>query len=64
MRRSTTTEVCPVCGAASPLRIIYGMPDSELFARAERGLVVLGGCCVEDDDAEFRCSNEACRAEW
>ena len=37
---------CPNCGAHSVVRIIYGYPGPELFERAERGEVMLGGCCI------------------
>lgn len=49
---------CPTCGAPT-LPIIYGMPDSELFEQAERGEVVLGGCCLPmGDQANRVCTGE------
>lgn len=40
---------CPICnGKVVP--IVYGEPSCELFEAAERGEVVLGGCCIEVDE--------------
>ena len=33
------------------------MPGPELFEAEERGEVILGGCCVSDDDPKYRCKN-------
>ncbi len=52
MSRSRT---CPTCGAAG-VRIVYGMPGSELFEAADRGEVVLGGCVIGDDDPAYACT--------
>ena len=39
---------CSVCnGRVVP--IVYGSPSCELFEAAERGEVVLGGCCIMVD---------------
>lgn len=45
---------CPKCGE-SLIEIVYGMPGIELFEAEERGEVILGGCCVSDDDPKYRC---------
>jgi hypothetical protein len=37
---------CPRCGAPDPTPIVYGYPDNEMLMMAERGEVVLGGCCI------------------
>jgi len=52
--KSKTT--CPNC--SEPLkrvRISYGYPSPELFERAERGEVVLGGC--QPDGPKYACAN-------
>ncbi|MBQ3476078.1 hypothetical protein IJH26_01030 [Candidatus Saccharibacteria bacterium] len=45
---------CPKYGE-NLIEIIYGMPGPELFEAEERGEVILGGCCVSDDDPKYRC---------
>lgn len=35
--------------------IVFGLPGEELEERALRGEVVLGGCCVTDDDPRWFC---------
>ena len=57
-------KVCPTCGHRSGVRIVYGMPDFELFEQSERGLVALGGCIITDADPTWRCLEEECGAEW
>ena len=37
------------------IEIVYGMPGPELFEASERGEVILGGCCIGDEDPEYRC---------
>ncbi len=53
---------CPLCGAANPLPVAYGLPSSELMERAEQGEVALGGCVIGDDPARYRC--RACGHAW
>ena len=42
-------KVCPKCGGKI-VEIIYGEPAEELFNAAERGEVILGGCCITFDE--------------
>ena len=60
MGRATT---CPRCGAADLVPVIYGYPDAELFAREERGEVVLGGCVVTPDAPALVCRRCGAGAE-
>jgi rubrerythrin len=46
---------CPKCGAADQLRIVYGLPTGETFEASERGELVLGGCVVSADSAQWQC---------
>ena len=46
---------CPGCGGSRVVRVVYGMPDLELFNALERGEVVLGGCCISDLDPSWLC---------
>ena len=54
-------EKCPECGGKG-LEIVYGLPAPELFERAERGEVVLGGCCVSSFDPRWQCAD--CGKTW
>jgi len=40
---------CPRCGELGAVPVIYGLPSGDLFERAERGEVILGGCFMGDD---------------
>ncbi|THG33255.1 hypothetical protein [Naasia lichenicola] len=48
-------DVCDVCGANDWIPIVYGFPAGELFEKAGRGEVSLGGCMVTDDQPSLRC---------
>lgn len=47
-------RICPVCGAKM-VPIVYGEPSAELFAKAERKEVILGGCCITGNDPQWGC---------
>ena len=47
---------CPKCNN-NLIEIVYGMPSSELFEAEERGEIILGGCCVSDNDPKYHCEN-------
>ena len=53
---------CPSCGSDNVAIIAFGYPGPEMTEEAERGDIVLGGCCVADDDPEWRCKE--CKQEW
>jgi hypothetical protein len=59
---STRKYICPSCRQKTGVDILYGMPSFEGFQMAERGEVVLGGCCVDLDGAERECI--ACGHQW
>lgn len=42
-------KACPKCGG-KVVKIIYGEPTEELFEAADRGEVILGGCCIALDE--------------
>lgn len=52
---------CPKCGEKL-LEIIYGMPGPELFEASERGEVILGGCCISENDPKYRCNK--CKLDY
>ena len=50
-------ETCPRCGASKIADILYGMPAySEVKDDLDAGRLVLGGCCVSDDDPPWECT--------
>jgi len=53
--------ICPVCKKKDAvLKIIYGMPDQDLFEKSERGEVALGGCEIDDYcHAKWRCKRDS-----
>jgi hypothetical protein len=55
-------RVCPECGREDSIPLIYGMPGSEDFQQAERGLVALGGCLMPGEPPAFVC--RTCDLEW
>lgn len=48
---------CPSCGSGRIATILYGLPafSPELEADLDAGRIVLGGCCVTDDDPAWQC---------
>jgi hypothetical protein len=55
-RQANKLLVCPTCGEKGSLRkIVYGMPDPELFDFKK---YAVGGCCLNEDggDPDIRCS--------
>jgi hypothetical protein len=53
---------CPSCGSTDVITILWGLrppPDPEL---ERQGKIVLGGCCVTDDDPDYRCGE--CGHSW
>lgn len=50
---------CPACSSHRIAEILYGMP--EFSAKLEKDLnacrIILGGCCVTNDDPEWQCAD-------
>lgn len=51
----TKKQVCPRCGSKDVLPIEYGYPDIELAEDYHQSKIVLGGCCVTDNDPTREC---------
>lgn len=49
---------CPVCGATSIAKILYGMPapTEDLHKKLEEKKVVLGSCIISEDDPSWCCT--------
>jgi hypothetical protein len=58
----TKNGICPLCGRREAVEIVYGLPDHEGVAVAERGEIVLGGCVVAPDDPTVQC--RSCGSTW
>ena len=55
-------RLCPACGREDSIPLIYGMPASDDFRHAERGVVALGGCLIPEEVAAFVC--RTCGLQW
>jgi hypothetical protein len=51
-------EKCPHCGSGNTAMILWGMPpySEELKVQLKRKEIVLGGCCVSDNDPSHHCN--------
>ena len=48
-------ETCPFCGG-KVIPIVYGEPSEEIFEKADKGEVKLGGCILTGQDADWACA--------
>ena len=55
-------RICPGCGQENSVPVIRGLPAPADQQLADRGLVVLGGCLVEQGDPVLAC--RACGLHW
>lgn len=55
-------DTCPKCNSLCVVPIIYGKPTSSLSEAAAMGLVVLGGCVMDDSQANAQCRR--CQFAW
>ena len=54
-------DKCPKCGSSNYIPIVYGYPTSEAFEKADRGELILAGCCIfEPNPPSKRCKNCGC----
>jgi hypothetical protein len=53
---------CPLCGSYRSLPVIYGTPLPDDVARAEAGLLVLGGMNVHPGAPDRWCTE--CQSGW
>lgn len=52
---SQRPKVCKRCGSPV-LEVVYGYPTYKAHQAAERGELILGGCCIDEDCPDMRCS--------
>ncbi len=57
--RAKKPEKCPACGASPVAEILYGYygHSPELEQDVEEGRITFGGCIVEDDDPDWKCTH-------
>jgi len=62
-RSARKPKKCPVCGSSKIASYLYGMPiyDEKLQEDMDSGKIVIGGCCITDDDPQWKCL--ACKEE-
>ena len=54
------TTRCPKCGTAG-VPLVFGFPQPETMEAANRGELVLGGCCVTPEVFELACPSCGCQ---
>ncbi len=54
--------ICPNCRHRTGVDILYGIPSHDAFEMAERNELPLGGCCIDLEGPERKCTN--CGHEW
>ncbi len=49
---------CNKCGSNNIALICYGLPEfsDDLQKKIDKGEIVLGGCCISDNDPQWRCN--------
>ena len=53
---------CPKCKSKDIVPISYGYPTDETMDKADRGEVVIGGCCIGPSSPRQSCRQ--CGARW
>ena len=59
---TTRKYICPACKQKTGVEILYGLPVFEMHEAAERGEIVLGGCCWSPESPERACTS--CGHKW
>jgi hypothetical protein len=57
--RTRRPQKCPSCGSQRVGTILRGTPalSDELEADIDAGRVIIGGCCVSDEDPTWACAD-------
>ena len=55
---------CPECSSSSVAKILWGYYEdvNSLDDALEKKEIVLGGCCVTDNDPKYKCND--CNHQW
>ena len=59
---SARNYICPACRQKTGVDILYGMPSYKALEMAKRNEIALGGCCLDLEGPERKCTN--CGHEW
>lgn len=51
-----TPRKCPEC-SSKLVPIVFGMPNEQGIQEAEKGKIILGGCCVSFNDPTWGCAH-------
>ena len=64
MRKYKTNLICPKCQSDNIAYHQYGLVEMypELKKNIDKGKVVLGGCCITNDDPDRHCND--CEYDW
>ncbi len=59
IERTRRPTKCPTCGFKPMGDILYGMPawSEEFQKEVDSGRLIVGGCCVTDDDPKWECKS-------
>lgn len=47
-------KICPNC-KGRVVKILYGEPTDEAMEESENKKIIIGGCCISDDDPQWGC---------
>lgn len=50
-------RICPICGDNHIVPILYGEPTAEAVAEADAGKIILGGCCLTENNPTWGCTS-------
>jgi hypothetical protein len=57
-------KICPSCNGKNIAKILWGLPGDldALEEDLDNNKIVLGGCCVSDNDPKWECND--CSHRW
>lgn len=61
--RKRKPQICPSCNSKNVATILWGYPleTAELNKALQENKIILGGCCVSEDEPTWQCTD--CYAE-
>lgn len=52
-------KICPYC-KGKVVKILYGEPTDEAMEESENKKIIIGGCCISDDNLQWGCVDCDC----
>jgi len=52
--KGSRQKKCPICNERM-VKIVYGMPDVDVWEKAEKREIFIGGCCIDEDSPNYHC---------